>query len=163
MDLWFCKYHYKYWANSDPGMKALVEKLLEKIRGLEKDLEKSRNTVLEEVLSEFRPQYESYYPEKKKDVSLPPFARDSDTSREAAIKMHMEAPTLRARIYRMMNANTLEGLTCDEVERHLGLRHQTASPRVWELRRLGLIKDSGRRRKTRSGRNAVVWKTVKGV
>lgn len=40
------------------------------------------------------------------------------------------------------------------------MTHQSASPRFGELAALGMILDSGRRRKTRSGRNAAVWAYV---
>lgn len=49
------------------------------------------------------------------------------------------------------------GLTCDEVESRLQGKHQTISARVNELRDRGWIKDSGERRRTRSGRKAIVW------
>lgn len=48
-------------------------------------------------------------------------------------------------------------MTCDEVEIVTGLKHQTASARIRELALKGLIKDSGKRRLTRSGRKAVVY------
>jgi predicted transcriptional regulator len=50
-----------------------------------------------------------------------------------------------------------KGMTCDEVELLMDGRHQTISARVNELRDKGWIKDSGRKRKTRSGRQAIVW------
>jgi predicted transcriptional regulator len=49
--------------------------------------------------------------------------------------------------------------TCDEVEERMALRHQTASARVHELARAGLIEPDGERR-TRSGRRATVWKAA---
>jgi hypothetical protein len=49
------------------------------------------------------------------------------------------------------------GLTCDEVEQALDRTHQSMSARVNELRDTGWIIDSGTRRKTRSGRAAIVW------
>lgn len=48
------------------------------------------------------------------------------------------------------------GLTSEECEQRLGVAHTTVSARISELKALGLIKDSGYRRKTRSGRNASV-------
>jgi hypothetical protein len=50
-----------------------------------------------------------------------------------------------------------QGATCDEVEIATGMPHQTASARVVELRRAGLIRRTGERRPTRSGRNAWVY------
>lgn len=49
------------------------------------------------------------------------------------------------------------GMTCDEIERATGLRHQTASARVNEMAWDGQIEDTGRRAETSSGRKAIVW------
>lgn len=49
------------------------------------------------------------------------------------------------------------GLTVDQVEQLLNMPHQTASARVHDLRNKGWVIDSGIKRKTRSGRNAIVW------
>ena len=51
----------------------------------------------------------------------------------------------------------LQGITCDEAQVILGLSHQTCSPCFTALSNKELIKDSGQRRKTRSGRNSIVW------
>jgi hypothetical protein len=50
-----------------------------------------------------------------------------------------------------------DGLTTEEVEEALERKHQSISPRVNELRDTGWLVDSGERRKTSSGRNAIVW------
>ncbi len=50
-----------------------------------------------------------------------------------------------------------DGLTCEEVETKLTMKHQTASARIRELQDLGIIEDRGIRRKTTSGRPAAVW------
>lgn len=49
------------------------------------------------------------------------------------------------------------GQTCDEIEASRGMRHQTISSRITALAKAGLIKDSGIRKNTRSGRPAIVW------
>ena len=49
------------------------------------------------------------------------------------------------------------GLTVDALEQVLQRSHQTVSARVNELRDRGWVVDSGHRRKTRSGRSAIVW------
>lgn len=49
------------------------------------------------------------------------------------------------------------GLTVDAVEAKLARSHQAVSPRVLELRKEGLIHDSGRRAYTRGRRWAAVW------
>jgi hypothetical protein len=89
----------------------------------------------------------------------PPFVRGSDTSEAAAQSMMHTVGQLRTRVHRVIESSPC-GMTCDEVEVALKLRHQTASARVRELAIMGRIRDSGRRRKTRSGRSAVVWEYV---
>lgn len=49
------------------------------------------------------------------------------------------------------------GLTCDEIEQALDLKHQTASAAIRHLREKDFVYDTGRRRPTRSGRAAIVW------
>jgi hypothetical protein len=87
----------------------------------------------------------------------PPFARRSDTSRAAAASVEACTGSLRAVVLGYIADNGSWGATCDEVEARSGLSHQTASARVNELRKLGAIVDSGRRRNTRSQRKATVW------
>lgn len=82
-----------------------------------------------------------------------------DTSREALQSVNTQLwrdRTLVCLSYRPM--------TCDEVEVMVEGTHQNISARITELRKMGLIIDSGSRRKTRSKRNAIVWRlTVKGI
>jgi hypothetical protein len=51
------------------------------------------------------------------------------------------------------------GMTCDELERHLGLSHQSCSARCSELLADGSVYRDGKR-KTRSGCNAAVFKVT---
>jgi len=96
----------------------------------------------------------------------PPFISGSDTSEAAAESMKPSVPYLRRRVLDEISWwdggewRPHLGATCDDVEYYTGLSHQTASARIVELRKLNLIKDSGNRRKTRSGRRAVVWQAV---
>lgn len=53
------------------------------------------------------------------------------------------------------------GMTCDELEQVLNLRHQTCSARCSELKRDGIVVTNGQRRKTRTGCNAAVLFAVK--
>lgn len=87
----------------------------------------------------------------------PPFVAGSDTSEAAAGSVEGLASTLRRRVWERIRGTGMAGMTCDEVEARLGLRHQTASARIRELAVRGLLADSGRRAATRSGRQAVVW------
>ncbi len=54
-----------------------------------------------------------------------------DTSEEAAARI--EPNRLARRVLAFIQGTTGWGATCDEVERELGLRHQTASARCREL------------------------------
>jgi hypothetical protein len=85
------------------------------------------------------------------------YARGSDTSAAAAISVERDGPRLRELVLFTIRAAGSRGLTCDEIELHLDMRHQTVSARVYELREGGWIADSGERRPTRSNRRATVW------
>lgn len=87
---------------------------------------------------------------------LPLFAAKwSNTSAQAAASIRKLAPTLRELV--LAHVKAAGGATCDEIELVLHFTHQTASARVNELMRMGALVDSGKRRRTRSGRNATVW------
>lgn len=88
-----------------------------------------------------------------------PYVRRSDTSKAAAQEIAPVADSLRQRVLRAIQ--TRGDATCDEIEVTLGMRHQTASARLRELVLGGFIEDTGTRRKTRSGRGAVVYAKVK--
>jgi hypothetical protein len=50
-----------------------------------------------------------------------------------------------------------DGATCWEVEKRLGLLHQSASATITRLRKAGHLADTGERRPTNTGRMATVW------
>jgi hypothetical protein len=82
------------------------------------------------------------------------------TSKLAAQWMEAEHPDMCALVFRKiwaMRHSEGAGLTTDELEQIIDGSHQSVSPRVTELRNEGWIRDSGRKRKTRSGRSAIVW------
>ena len=79
----------------------------------------------------------------------------TDTSRDAAESMRPHVSDMEGQILVVLRARG--NLTCDEVECFLGFAHQTASARLKGLADKGLIKDSGARRPTRSGRMARVY------
>jgi hypothetical protein len=81
----------------------------------------------------------------------------TDTSADAARSMRHSAQWLRHLIYGAVADAGLTGMTCDEVEAALDLRHQTASARVHELAAAGKFVRTLRRRRTRSGRHAAVY------
>lgn len=86
-----------------------------------------------------------------------PFAKGSTTSKAAALAIEPELSRLCADVLGALIDAGKRGLTCDEVECCLKMRHQTASARINQLSTSGHIVDSGKRRLTRSKRNAVVW------
>lgn len=85
-----------------------------------------------------------------------------DTSRAAAESMAGSASKLRDRI-RTMIVESKGGMTYDEIVVDGKLTPQTVSARLRELVLADLIKDSGARRATRSGRTARVYVASKQV
>lgn len=85
-----------------------------------------------------------------------PYVRGSDTSEQAAESVRLSSLTDEAKVLTLIREHPM-GLTDDAIELHLGLRHQNASARRKGLVDKGKVKDSGHRRRTRSGRFAVVW------
>ena len=79
------------------------------------------------------------------------------TSRLAHDSIRPHAASLRESIARVIADSAAHGMTCDEIEVHIGLRHQTASARIKELADAGRIRRTQRTRKTRSGRTAAVY------
>lgn len=87
-----------------------------------------------------------------------PYQAHSGTSREAASSIRGKSARLRESVLEELRSNPA---TDEEIGRILNLEGNTCRPRRVELVDLGLVEDSGQRRKTASGRNAVVWR-VKG-
>jgi len=83
-----------------------------------------------------------------------------DTSREAAEKAKPNAGKQRELIYfwiKWAGKSEAKGMTADEISTLLLLPAQSVSARINGLHKDGYIKDSGARRKTQYGRNAIVW------
>lgn len=89
-----------------------------------------------------------------------PYTPDSDTSREAAESVAEVAGKIRRQVYRYIVSCGDDGTTDDAAEQVLDLKHTTYTARRGELVKQGLVRDSGFREKTRSGRNAAVWVAV---
>lgn len=85
-----------------------------------------------------------------------PFSNPT-TSRAAAESIAPELTELEGKVWHAIMSAGGTGMTCEEVEAHTGLPHQTASARVNGLNTKGQIVDSGRTRKNNSGRQAIVW------
>lgn len=85
----------------------------------------------------------------------------TDTSRAAAEAIKPRAQTIRSKIAEIMRAGA--AVTADEMAGHLALPVLTVRPRFSELRNLGLIEDSGKRRKNRGGKAQIVWAWNEGA
>ncbi len=92
-----------------------------------------------------------------------PYVSGSETSKAAAEKAKPNAASQRARVLKLITESCWRddpGLTDEEIQDRLGLTGNTQRPRRMELLKTGVVKDSGRTRKTKSGREAVVWVTT---
>ena len=96
-------------------------------------------------------------------VDLPLFQKGSDTSRDAARSVARGAPTKRTQVYRYILDRGKAGATDAEIERGLPMLRQTVCARRNKLVKLGMIRDSGRRRTSpQTGRRCAVWVAVTG-
>lgn len=88
----------------------------------------------------------------------------TDTSRAAAREMSPLASTLNLRVFRFIVDRSDDGATDFDIQAGLGLSGDTERPRRWTLQKCGLVKDSGARRDSPSGRAAIVYvATVEGL
>lgn len=78
-----------------------------------------------------------------------------DTSLAAATKALGRSAGWRRRVFDLIAAS--DGVTDEEIADQLGMNPSTERPRRVELVQAGLIRDSGRRRRTVSGTDAAVW------
>lgn len=85
-----------------------------------------------------------------------PFQAHSGTSRAAAEEMRGSAKTDREAVLIVIQQSN-HGRTDEEIQRMLKLNPSTERPRRIELVQAGKVRDSGRTRKTKSGRAAAVW------
>ena len=91
----------------------------------------------------------------------PPVRHDHPpTSHQAAERIAPKAGTLRAKVYEKLKQWKAHGLTDENMQLFLNMNPSTQRPRRIELVTQGLVKNSGRVRQTRSGRNAIVWVVV---
>lgn len=91
----------------------------------------------------------------------PPAHRNAPagTSEVAACRIAGHAPKQLADVLAVIVKAGAFGATDAEIEIATGMRAQSVSPRRGDLRKRGLIVDSGRRRPTPRGRPAAVWVT----
>lgn len=79
------------------------------------------------------------------------------TQRVAAAQIAPATGTLRRKVLFYLFTCGTAGATDEQMQVGLDLNPSTQRPRRIELVEAGLVKDSGRTDKTRSGRSAVVW------
>lgn len=82
-----------------------------------------------------------------------------ETSLFAAASISMSKGIQRGQIMAAL-MECPNGLTDEQIQANLGISGNTSRPRRGELVKLGLVRDSGRRGKTSSGRNAIIWEIV---
>ena len=78
------------------------------------------------------------------------------TSIDAAESVTKKALAIRQRIYSLMKDG--HEVTSEEASVKLGLSHDNCWKRFSELRAKGMVEDSGKTRKNKSGKDAIVWK-----
>ena len=89
-----------------------------------------------------------------------PGHRNVDTSVAAAIALAPKLGRLQRMAHRAIREAGQRGLTADELAEQLGTDRWSIQPRTSELRRKGLIRDSGQRRSNVTGKQAIVWIAV---
>ncbi|MBO6740609.1 MAG: hypothetical protein JJ916_12190 [Phycisphaerales bacterium] len=92
----------------------------------------------------------------------PPYHKNAPegTSEVAAAMIMPHAANQRNEVFQaILNAGE-DGLTADEGQRITGVKSQSYTARRYELAKMGLVRDSGARRLTESGRPASVWVAV---
>jgi hypothetical protein len=84
-----------------------------------------------------------------------PFHKHAETSSAAAAAIFPVAGTLRGLV--LASLRERGAMTDEEMQDILAMNPNTQRPRRIELVEALLVRDSGQRRPTRSGRMAVVW------
>lgn len=91
----------------------------------------------------------------------PPARRGQATQQAAAWMIRSHAASARARVLSYIESKRATGATIEELSICLGMKESTVCGRISELRdRYELIVDSGQRRRTSSGAEAIVWIAV---
>jgi hypothetical protein len=83
----------------------------------------------------------------------------TDTSAAAYAGIAPIADHLRAIVHRTLCAHP-DGLTVDEVCKIAGYPRYSLQPRMSELLKKAMVRDTGKRRRNVSGANAIVWRAT---
>ena len=98
------------------------------------------------------------------DLEPPRFGRDTDeprnTKRAAKAAIDEHVPALRRRVLDCLRTFGDEGATDEQMQEALRMKPQTQTPRRLELVQQNLVRDSGRRRRLKSGNSGKVWVAV---
>lgn len=86
-----------------------------------------------------------------------PGHRNVDTSVAAANALVAQLGRLQRVALNAIRAAGLFGLTADELALTMAMERWSVQPRTTELKRKGLIRDSGFRRPNATGKMAIVW------
>jgi predicted ArsR family transcriptional regulator len=87
-------------------------------------------------------------------------AAERQTSAEARGSLERDLPRLRRMVLGAIRQAGGWGLSADQVAARLGVSPLSTRPRCTELVQAGRIRDSGRRTRNDSGRQAIVWVAV---
>lgn len=88
-----------------------------------------------------------------------PGAKVDGTSRDAADEMAEHATTLRDQVWQLVKLSG--GITADEAADRLSVSVLAVRPRFSELRVMGMIEQTGERRRNVSGMTANVWRAAR--
>lgn len=86
-----------------------------------------------------------------------PGHRNAETSVAAANALAPKLGRLQRLAHEAIRAAGWLGLTADELAERLEMDRYSVQPRTSELKRKGLIRDSGQRRPNATGKQAIVW------
>jgi len=84
-----------------------------------------------------------------------------DTSIASSIAIIPSSGTMRRKVFDYLSERGFKGATDEQMQHRLHLNPSSQRPRRVELVEAKLVKDSGRRRNTKSGSKAIVWVLTK--
>jgi len=112
----------------------------------------------EQYAADMRKAYSAYRQSRPELTSPRVFMGPQETSRKAAERALPRTGTKRHQIWLLMRDN--DGLTADEVNEATNISPNTINPTIRGLVLDGWLEDSGKRRVTRSGNDAIVWVAI---